>query len=106
MDFQGKICGNCAKGKLVKFQEEVEAGIFVEAYNCNKCGEVAYSQNVMEKIEAMQRDKAEQRSLIKVGASLAVSIPSEIVKRLGLKPKEKVYITSKGNNIIARVAHY
>ena len=58
----------------------------------------------MRKVEAMRRGDADKRSLIKIGSSLAISIPAEIVKRLKLKPKGKVYITAKGNEIIARVA--
>lgn len=104
MNFDGKLCGACGKGKMRKIQDEVEPGIFVEAYKCGNCNEIAYSQRVMEKVEALYREKAAERSLIKVGASLAVSIPVEIVRKLGLKPKEKVFITSKGNEIIARVS--
>lgn len=104
MKFEGKICGMCNKGILHGVKDEVEKGITVEAYKCNSCGEIAYSKEVMEKVEAMYRDKAEERSLIKIGASLAVSIPKEIVDRLKLRAKEKVYITSNGNEIIARVA--
>ncbi len=104
MNFEGKICGMCNKGKLHKFQDEVERGIFVEAYRCNKCSEVAYSEEVMAKVEAMQRGEGEARRLIQLGSSLAVSIPVEIVKKLRLKPKGKVYITNKGNKIIAWVS--
>ncbi len=103
MDFEGKACGNCGKGKLHRIQDEVEKGIFVEAFKCSFCKNIAYSEYVMEKVEAMYRDKAEVRSLIKVGASLALSIPSSIVKKLGLKPKERVYVTTKGSKIIASV---
>ncbi len=94
----------CNEGKLRAIQDEAEPGIFVAAYKCNKCNEIAYSEEVMAKVEAMRRGDAERRSLIKIGASLAISIPAEIVKRLKLKPKGKVYISAKGNEIIARIA--
>lgn len=104
MDFEGKTCGVCDKGKLRGFKDEVEKGIFVSAYKCSQCSEVAYSREVMQKVEVIYRDKSEERSLIKIGASLAVSIPAGIVKALGLKPKEKVYLTRRGNELIARFA--
>jgi hypothetical protein len=104
LNLEGRKCCACGKGKLRKVQDEVEPGIFVEAFKCGECRGIVYPQHVMEKVEALYRDKAAERSLIKVGASLAFAIPSEIVKRLGLKPKEKVFITSKGNEIIARVS--
>ena len=104
MNLEGKTCGNCEKGKWHKFQDEVEAGIRVEAFKCDNCGNVSYNEAIMEKLEAMNRHHAEERSLIKIGSSLALSIPKNIVKKLRLKPKEKVYVTSEGNKIIAKVA--
>lgn len=103
MDLEGRICGMCDKGKWHKTKDRVAEGVFVDAYQCDKCSEIAYTEEVMRKVEAMQRGDAVVRSLMKIGSSLAVSIPLEIVKRLKLKPKEKVYITSKGNKIIAWV---
>ncbi len=103
MELEGKICGMCNKGKMHKIKDEVEEGIFVDAYQCGLCNEITYTEKVMRKVEAMQRGEAEARSIMKIGSSLAVSIPIEIVRRLRLKPKEKVYVTSKGNQIIAWV---
>lgn len=36
-----------------------------------------------------------QQSIIKAGNSLAVTIPSALVKTLGLKPKDKVLVIQK-----------
>ena len=94
----------CNEGKLRAIQNEAFPGVFVNAYKCNKCNEIAYSEEIMGKVEAMRRGDAEQRSLIKIGASLAISIPVAIVKKLNLKPKGKVYISLKGREIIARIA--
>lgn len=105
MNLEGRKCGTCMKGKLHKIQDEAEPGIFVEAYQCDACREIEYTEAIMRKLEAMRRDGAHQRSLIKIGSSLAVSIPKEIVQKLHLKPKEKVYVTSRGNQIITRIAH-
>ncbi len=104
MDLNGKQCGFCLKGVFHALQDEVEPGIFVSAFKCNKCSEVAYTEEIMAKVEAMRRGDAEARSLIKIGASLAFSIPAAIVKKLGLKAKRKVYVSAKGNEIIARVS--
>ncbi len=104
MKLEGRTCGSCMKGKLHKTQDQVEPGIFVEAYQCNGCKEIEYTEAIMRKIEAMRRHDAHLRSLIKIGSSLALSIPKEIVDKLHLKPKGKVYVTSRGNQIIARVA--
>ncbi len=103
MNLEGKTCGMCLKGKLHKIQDEADPGIFVEAYQCDACREIEYTEAIMRKVEAMRRHDAHLRSLIKVGSSLALSIPKEIVDKLHLKPKEKVYVTSKGNQIIAHV---
>ncbi|MFH0713437.1 MAG: AbrB/MazE/SpoVT family DNA-binding domain-containing protein [Candidatus Micrarchaeota archaeon] len=104
LNLDGRECGFCLKGKLHFFKDEAFPGIFVDSYKCDVCKEIAYTQEVMGKVEAMRRGDSETRSLIKIGASLAISIPVEIVKRLKLKPKGKVYISAKGNEIIARVA--
>ena len=103
MNLESKTCGMCEKGKLHKIQDEAERGIFVEAYQCEKCHEIEYSEAIVRKLQAMRRGGAHMRSLIKVGSSLALSIPKEIVQKLHLKPKEKVYVTQKGNQIIAHV---
>mgnify|MGYP001588103941 FL=1 len=105
MKFVGKPCGMCDKGRMLDIQDEVEEDIFVQAGKCDYCGNIAYSGKVMQKIEAMNREKTVERSLIKIGSSLAVSIPAGIVKKLSLKPKEKVRVSIKGNQIIATVAH-
>lgn len=103
MNLEGKTCGTCTKGKLHTIQDQAEPGIFVEAYQCEKCHEIEYTEAIIRKLQAMRRGGAHLRSLIKVGSSLALSIPKEIVDKLHLKPKEKVYVTQKGNQIIAYV---
>ncbi len=55
MNLEGKTCGFCDKGKLRSFKDEVQKGIFVSAYKCNKCAEVAYTEKIMAKVEAMRR---------------------------------------------------
>ena len=101
MNFEGKVCGICNKGKLHGFKEEIAEGIYVDAYKCDR-GHISYSKEVMEKIEAFYRNFAEERHIVKVGSSIAVPIPASIVKLLNLKPKEKVFVTVQDNRIIIR----
>ena len=100
MNFDGKRCGIC-QTRLSKITDEVADGVYVDAYKCKK-GHISYSEEVMSKVEALNRDKAEERRIVKIGSSLAVPIPSKIVKALGLKPKLSVYINSKGQTITIR----
>ncbi len=102
MDFEGKRCGECGNGKMHKFSEEVAAGIFAEAYKCDYQGHISYPEKTMLAIEAIRRQFSKERHVVKVGNSLAIPIPAEIVKILGLKPKEKVFVRSTGSEIIIR----
>jgi ssDNA-binding Zn-finger/Zn-ribbon topoisomerase 1 len=101
---EGEKCPKCGKGKLRKTMNEVEPGIKVEAFKCSKCHEIWYSQEIMEKIEAMQKAKAEERRLVKVGNSIAAIIPSKIAKKLGLKEKEKVYTEECNGEVLIRTS--
>ena|SRR3989344_5067348 len=99
MNMEGKICGICNKGKLHAFKDEVSAGVYVDAFKC-EYGHVSYTQEVMEKVEAMHKSMSEERHLVKVGSSIAAPLPASIVKLLNLKAKEKIYVTSENNKII------
>ncbi len=101
---EGEKCPNCEKGKLRKVLDEVEPGIKVEAFRCSKCNKVWYSQEIMEKIEAMQKAKAEERRLVKVGNSLAAIIPAKIAKKLHLKEKEKVFVEEHNGEVLIRAS--
>lgn len=100
MDFTGTTCGICNKGKLHPVKDEVSRGIYVDGYRCDRCGEISYSREVMQKVEAMQKSISEERRLVKVGSSVAALIPSSIVRKLQLKPRERVYIHTEGKNIV------
>ena len=100
MNFEGKTCGECGKGRLHSTQDEIAEGVYVDAFKCSHCGGISYAQGVMAKVEAMQRAVSEERRLVKVGSSVAAIIPAAIVDALGLKPKEKVLINARGNRII------
>jgi len=101
MDFENKMCGICNESKLHAFKEQVSPGIYVDAYRCDN-GHISYTREVMQKIEALSKVVAQERHAIKIGSSLAIPIPAEIVKRMNIKPKEKVYVTTQDNAIIIR----
>ena len=101
---EGEKCPKCGKGKLHKTMEEVSPGVKVEAFKCNKCPEVWYSQEIMEKVEAMQKAGREVRRIVKVGNSLAAIIPSEIAKKLHLKEKEKIFVEEQNGEILIRAS--
>ena len=99
-----ETCPKCESGKLSKIMDEVEKGIKVEALKCSKCSEIWYSQEIMEKVEAMQNSNAEERRLVKIGNSLAAIIPSKIAKKLGLKEKEKIFVEEQNGEILIRAS--
>ncbi len=101
MDFENKTCGVCNKAKLHRFQEQIAPGVYVDAYKCSN-GHISYTREVMQKIEAFNKVVALERHAIKVGSSIAIPIPAQIVKAMGIKAKEKVYVTTKDNTIIIR----
>ncbi|MBI5035949.1 AbrB/MazE/SpoVT family DNA-binding domain-containing protein [Candidatus Micrarchaeota archaeon] len=101
MKFEGKTCGVCNKGTLKAFKDEIAEGVYVDGYK-DEYGHVAYSKEVMAMVEKIYRNTAEERSLVRVGSSVAVPIPASIVRLLALKPKEKVYVTTQDNRIIIR----
>jgi|GEM_PF-1164458 len=100
MNFEGKTCGICDKGKLHSFRDEVSDGIYVEAYKCDNGGHVSYSREVAAKVEALLGTTTQKRSIVRIGSSIAVPIPASIARLLDLKPKEKVFVTTKDNHII------
>ena len=102
VDLKGRTCDLCGKGKYAPFKDEVSAGIYVDADKCDNCGEIAYSLEVMRKVNAMHRAESQARKLVKIGSSIAALIPADIVKKLQLKAKEKVYISTRNNEIIIK----
>ena len=100
MDFEGKPCGICGT-KLGRIVEEVSPGVRVDAYKCRK-GHISYSEEVMRQVEAMGRDKADERRVVKIGSSVAVPIPAKIAKALGLTAKTTVFVRSQDNTVIIR----
>ncbi|HLC47635.1 MAG TPA: AbrB/MazE/SpoVT family DNA-binding domain-containing protein [Candidatus Norongarragalinales archaeon] len=102
MKFEGKTCPMCGKGKMEGRRHEADPGIFVDAFRCNKCGEIAYSEEIIGKLEALRKYGNEERHVVKVGSSLAVPIPSSFVKKLGLKARELVYVSESNGSLLIK----
>ena len=100
----GEKCPICEKGALKETLDEVERGVKVEAFKCGKCGEIFYSQEIMERVEAMRKAKSEERSLVRIGNSLAAILPAQIVKKLGLKEKGKIFVEEDKGKITIRAS--
>ena len=103
MNFEGKICGVCNKGRLHAFKEEIEKGVYVDAYKCSG-GHISHSEGVERKLGAIYNAGSLERHLVRIGppSSIAAPIPSSIVKLFKLKPKEKIFVSSQDNQIIIR----
>ncbi|MFH1752326.1 MAG: AbrB/MazE/SpoVT family DNA-binding domain-containing protein [archaeon] len=97
-------CPFCEKGKLRKILDEFEPGIKAEAFKCGNCGETWFSEEIMKKLESMQKAKAEERRLVRIGNSIAAIIPAKIAKKLKLKAKEKIFVEEFDGNILVRVS--
>ena len=102
MNYEGKTCGMCDKGKLYKIQDKVGEGVYVDAFKCRHCGEISYSEKVMKQVEALHKQISVERKIVKVGSSIAVPIPSAIAKKMRLKAKESVFVREEGSEIIVR----
>ncbi|MEK6954914.1 MAG: AbrB/MazE/SpoVT family DNA-binding domain-containing protein [Candidatus Micrarchaeota archaeon] len=100
MKFEGKACPICGKGKMEAIRHEADPGIYVDAYKCNKCGEIAYAERIIKILEAIGNRGKEERHMVKVGSSLAVTIPAAFVKKLGLRPKDPVHISMDENSLL------
>jgi len=94
-----EICGNCEKGVLQQKNVELEPGFSVQARVCPNCGEKWYDHEVVRKIGAFYRARQRERTLIKLGNSLAVTLPPELAAKYKLKAGEKVYLVEEENGV-------
>ncbi|MBI5225129.1 AbrB/MazE/SpoVT family DNA-binding domain-containing protein [Candidatus Micrarchaeota archaeon] len=102
MEMNGLKCGFCGKGRFKAITYAVEPGITVDAGKCEKCGEIAVSEDVMGKIEALRAMNSEQRSIVQVGSSLAALIPAAFVRKLHLKAKDRIFVFEKNGEIVIK----
>ncbi|MBU0536013.1 MAG: hypothetical protein KKE20_03545 [Nanoarchaeota archaeon] len=80
-------------------------GIKVEAYRCPKCKEITFSEKQAHqaavKLEEKRMEEQYKKSPIRIGHSLGLTFPKEIVKVFGLSSKSKLNIKPKlGKKII------
>lgn len=101
---EGHTCGQCMQGKLKASQDEPAPGVWVQAFRCPHCGETWYDEQTARHVEALWRQDAQERQLLRVGSSLAVTIPAKIVRTLGLKEKGKILLRSWGKAVLIQPA--
>jgi hypothetical protein len=89
-----KYCGKC--GKETEQEErivEVLEGVLGKADVCMVCGEEWVSERELRRASRELKDRnvlTIKRKLVKLGDSIAVRIPSEIIEVLGLKSGDTV----------------
>ena len=84
-DFLG--CPVCPKGKMEKKKGIMEQdGIEFEAYKCSSCGEEIMNMNQLKVLANKYRKlrNAKDKTFAKWGNSIAVRIPSDIVKEYSI----------------------
>ena len=100
-------CPMCDNGTLKKGKfEEVMFGTSLGKYDaeiCNSCGEVFFSTEAMEQIEAKAKELgiwglAKNLKVVKSGNSLSVRIPAKVAKFLNIKEGENVVLYPDGKD--------
>lgn len=100
-------CVICDEGTLKeKAIEYKEFGVSLGRYKanvCTKCGEAFFDAETAKKIQAKSKELglfglAKKTKVAKVGNSLAIRIPKEIVNFIKLKKEEEVRIFPKNQH--------
>ena len=94
-------------GKMKLAEIEVSKDINSEAYKCEKCGEIEFTEEQMR--EALRKkEKAIKmvvtRKLGEVGGSLVLRIPKAVEEQMKLKSGEEVNLIVEKNKIIIEPA--
>lgn len=96
-------CANCGKGKLAKTIVQLDRpDSKVEAWKCPECGEAEYDLEVVKKIGAFYRARQQERTLIRLGRSLAVTLLPQLATKYKLKAGEKVYLLEEKKGIVLK----
>ncbi|MEE8168059.1 MAG: AbrB/MazE/SpoVT family DNA-binding domain-containing protein [Candidatus Hydrothermarchaeales archaeon] len=93
------MCNEEMEERMVEWKK----GIYVRADACPKCGEEWLDLEEHERAMAefaTQNITKLRRSVIKLGSSLAVRLPKDIVESFGLKEKDQVEIYSTREGIV------
>ncbi len=90
-------------GKMKLAEVEVVSGIKSQAYKCEKCGEVEFTEEQVRKA-LQKKEKAIKivvtRKLGEVGGSLVLRIPKSVENHMKLKNGEEVNIIVEKNKIV------
>ena len=93
-------CPECGR-KMKDEKREIATGVYAQVEVCPKCNDEWLSEEQYETLRALFK-----RKVFKIGGSLAVRIPKEIVDLVGLHEGERLSIKTKGNQIIIeKVSH-
>ena len=99
------LCNGELKKKEIEYKElDISLGKFL-ALVCNKCNEVFFDEETAEKIQKKSKELnlfgiVKKTKVALVGNSLAIRIPKEIAKFVGLKKEELVNIIPKNKKEI------
>lgn len=105
-------CPICEKGTLKPVKEKhVLFGVDLGTYpgeKCFECGEVFTDSSVIQKIEAVAKQKGiwglgKKTKISRTGNSLAVRIPKEVADYLKLKEGTEAYIHPEKNKLVIEV---
>ena len=85
-------CPQC-KSELGNVVFDIGYGINVESLHCNKCGfNITKDSKLKKAILSLREQMAKEVKVIKVGTSLGVRFPNEIVKNFDLKRGEEILL--------------
>ncbi|MFQ6136844.1 MAG: AbrB/MazE/SpoVT family DNA-binding domain-containing protein [Candidatus Hydrothermarchaeales archaeon] len=93
------LCNDEMEERIVEWKK----GIYVRTEFCSKCGEKWLDLEEHERAMAefgIQNVTKLRRSVIKLGSSLAVRLPKDIVESFGIKEKDQVEIYSTREGIV------
>ena len=99
------LCNGELRKKIVEYKElGISLGKFT-ALVCKKCEEVFFDESSAEKIQKKSKELglfglAKKTKVAQVGNSLAIRIPKELAKFVGLKKEELVKLIPKSNKEI------
>lgn len=95
------ICECSGKMKLAKV--EIAPDIKSEAYKCEKCGEIEFTEKQMRKA-LRKKEKAIKtvvtRKIGEIGGSLVIRIPKSVENQMKLKSGKEVNLIVEKNKII------
>ncbi|MEK6816255.1 MAG: hypothetical protein AABY09_01465 [Nanoarchaeota archaeon] len=100
MNEEKKLCINCSvqmKKSYVKYK-----GIELEALECPKCKSKIFTEDLtmkaLSKIESKRLEEEYVRKTIKIGSSIGITFPRDIVEAFNINDETKVKIHPKLSN--------